>query len=133
MEFAHFTGTLWFILQVLLTSTQKRHALEGVLFHSEYLSITLGMKDPLDCINQGLARVVVGGESSTPLMATVTLRKSKGQCRRPRFYPLEEEMATHFNILAWEIPWTEEPGRLLGSQRVQHDLATKTTTRFITS
>ena len=38
----------------------------------------LGMKDPLDCINQGLARVVVGGESSTPLMATVTLRKSKG-------------------------------------------------------
>ena len=24
--------------------------------------------------------------------------------------PLEEEMATHFSILAWEIPWTEEPG-----------------------
>ena len=26
--------------------------------------------------------------------------------------PLEKEMATHFNILAWKIPWTEEPGRL---------------------
>ena len=26
--------------------------------------------------------------------------------------PLEEEMATHFSVLAWEIPWTEEPGRL---------------------
>jgi len=26
--------------------------------------------------------------------------------------PLEEEMATHFSILAWEIPWTEEPGGL---------------------
>ena len=26
--------------------------------------------------------------------------------------PLEEEMATHFSILAWRIPWTEEPGRL---------------------
>ena len=26
--------------------------------------------------------------------------------------PLEKEMATHFIILAWEIPWTEEPGRL---------------------
>ena len=25
---------------------------------------------------------------------------------------LEKEMATHFNVLAWEIPWTEEPGRL---------------------
>ena len=26
--------------------------------------------------------------------------------------PLEEEMATHFSILAWTIPWTEEPGKL---------------------
>ena len=26
--------------------------------------------------------------------------------------PLEEEIATHFSILAWKIPWTEEPGRL---------------------
>ena len=34
--------------------------------------------------------------------------------------PLEEEMATHFSTLAWEIPWTEEPGGLLsmGLQRV---------------
>ena len=32
-------------------------------------------------------------------------------------------MATHSSILAWEIPWTEEPGRLwsIGSQRVGHD------------
>ena len=36
-------------------------------------------------------------------------------------------MATHSSILAWEIPWTEETGRLqsMGSQRVGHDLATK--------
>ena len=36
-------------------------------------------------------------------------------------------MATHSNILAWEIPWTEEPGRLqsMGLQRVGRDLATK--------
>jgi len=27
-------------------------------------------------------------------------------------YPLEKEMATHSNILAWKVPWTEEPGRL---------------------
>ena len=27
-------------------------------------------------------------------------------------HPLEEGMATHFSILAWRIPWTEEPGRL---------------------
>ena len=36
---------------------------------------------------------------------------------------LEEEMATHSGILAWKIPWTEEPGRLqsMGLQRVGHD------------
>ena len=36
---------------------------------------------------------------------------------------LEKEMATHSSILAWKIPWTEEPGRLqsMGSQRVAHD------------
>ena len=34
--------------------------------------------------------------------------------------PLEEEMGTHSNVLAWKIPWTEEPGVLQfkGSQRV---------------
>ena len=37
--------------------------------------------------------------------------------------PLEEGMATHFSILAWRIPWTEEPGGLqsVGSQRVGYD------------
>ena len=39
---------------------------------------------------------------------------------------LEKEMATHSSILAWRIPWTEEPGGLqfTGSQRVGHDWAT---------
>ena len=41
--------------------------------------------------------------------------------------PLEKEMATHFSILAWRIPWTEELGGLqsMGSQRVGHDWATE--------
>ena len=41
--------------------------------------------------------------------------------------PLEKEMTTHSSILAWEIPWTEKPGRLqsLGSQKVGHNLVTK--------
>ena len=41
--------------------------------------------------------------------------------------PLEKEMVTYPSILAWRIPWTEEPGRLLsmGSQRVRYDLAMK--------
>ena len=41
--------------------------------------------------------------------------------------PLEKEMATHASVLAWEIPWTKEPGGLqsMGSQRVRHDLVTQ--------
>ena len=42
-------------------------------------------------------------------------------------WSLEKETATHSTILAWEIPWTEEPGGQysMGSQRVRHDLATQ--------
>ena len=53
------------------------------------------------------------------------------QCRRQRDSvrslgwedPLEEGMATHSSILAWRIPWTEEPGGLqsVGSRRAEHD------------
>ena len=43
---------------------------------------------------------------------------------------LEKEIATHSSILAWEIPWTEEPGRLqsVGSQRVRHNWVNNTFT-----
>ena len=42
--------------------------------------------------------------------------------------PLEEGMGTHSSILAWRIPWTEEPGGLqsTGSPRVRHDCVTHT-------
>ena len=54
-------------------------------------------------------------------------KESPCQFRRHGFYPwvrkipLEKEMATHSSILAWEIPWTEEPGGLqsMGSQKSQ--------------
>ena len=41
---------------------------------------------------------------------------------------MEKEMATHSSILAWRIPWTEEPGGLqsMGSQKVRHDWVTNT-------
>ena len=50
--------------------------------------------------------------------------KQKTQARFPGWEdPLEEGMATHSSILAWRIPWTEEPGRLhaIGLQKVGHD------------
>ena len=45
---------------------------------------------------------------------------------------LEKEMAMHSSILAWEILWTEEPGRLqsMGLKRLGHDLATKQQQQF---
>ena len=48
--------------------------------------------------------------------------------------PLEKEMATHSSILAWKIPWTEQPRglRSMGSQRVGHNWVTKTTTTTFT-
>ena len=41
--------------------------------------------------------------------------------------PLEKETATHSGILAWEIPWTEEPGRLqtVDCKRIRQDIATQ--------
>ena len=61
------------------------------------------------------------------LMAQV-VKKICLQARRPGLIPrsgrsLQEEMATHSSILAWEIPWTEEPGgkQSTGLQRVGHD------------
>ena len=47
--------------------------------------------------------------------------------------PLKKEMATHSNILAWEIPWTEEPSGLqaMGPQRVRHELATKQKQQYL--
>ena len=44
---------------------------------------------------------------------------------------MEKEMATHSSILAWKIPWMEQPGRLqsMGSQRVVHDWVTNTHTQ----
>ena len=53
-------------------------------------------------------------------------------------YLLEKEMVTHSSILAWEIPWTEKPGRSMGLQKSrtclvtkQQPLQTRTLTRII--
>ena len=48
-------------------------------------------------------------------------------------FHLEEDMATHSSILAWRIPWIEEPGGLqsMGSQRVRHDWATNHSTAHL--
>ena len=67
------------------------------------------------------------GDVITPLVAQTVKRLSAMQETWVRSLgwedPLEKEMSAHSSILAWTIPWTMEPGRLLsmGSQRVGHD------------
>ena len=48
---------------------------------------------------------------------------------------LEKEMATHSNILAWRIPWTEDPGRLqsVGSPKSQTQLSDQTTIQTLSN
>ena len=73
-------------------------------------------------------------EVQFPSGSVVKKKKKKYTCQcrscrihkfdpRVRKIPLEEEMATHSSILAWKIPWTEEPGGLqsMGSQIVEQD------------
>ena len=77
-------------------------------------------------------QIIICGEGNphrpptSPVAQTVKRLPTMGETwvRSPGLEdPLEEEMATHSNILAWRIPWTEEPGGLqsMGSQRVRHD------------
>ena len=64
------------------------------------------------------------GTHSHDLIYTLEARISKYQLEGGEYsVHREKEMATHSSILAWEIPWTEEPGRLqsMGSHRVRHD------------
>ena len=92
--------------------------------------------------HSGAGRTRVRGDSSVFSFFIWTSGLSRGspgcsdgrvclQCRRPGFNPwvgedpLEKEMASYSSILAWEILWMEEPGRLqsMGSQRVGHNWA----------
>ena len=70
----------------------------------------------------------MGGEASQVVLVLKNLQANAGDVRDLGSIPglgkpLEEGMATHSRILAWRIPWTEEPGGLqsMGSQRVGHD------------
>ena len=67
---------------------------------------------------------------SFPGGSVVTIRLPTQEMRAQslgREDTLEKEMAIHSSILVWEIPWTEEPGRLqsMGSKRVRRDLVTQ--------
>jgi len=68
-----------------------------------------------------------GGASGKELTCQCRRQKRRGFDLWVRKNPLEEEMAALSSVLAWRIPWTEEPGRLqsVGSQRGGHDFETE--------
>ena len=80
-----------------------------------------GLENSMDCIGHAVAKsrtsLVAQTVKRLPTMWETWFQSLGGEDA------LEKEMATHSCILAWEVPWTEESGRLqsMGSQRVRHD------------
>ena len=75
-----------------------------------------------------IKRCLLLGRASLAAQSIKNLSAMQETCVRSLDWedPLEKEMETHSSILAWRIPWTEEPDRLqsiqsMGSQRVRHD------------
>ena len=96
----------------------------GCVYVWDYLSILLCLLNPLFyVIYLSPQASQVGGSVVKNLPA------NSGDTRDVDSIPGSgwSQMTTYSSILAWEIPWTEEPGRLqsMGSQRIEHDLATK--------
>ena len=76
----------------------------------------------ISCIRHLLEEVFPGSSSGKELVCQCKIYETRVQSLGQE-EPLEEYMAIHSNILAWRIPWTEEPGGLqsTGSQRIEHD------------
>ena len=109
--------------------------IEGVKVEKVTDFLFLGSKITADgdCSHEIRRHLLLGRKVMTNLDSTWTflvaqMVKCLPNARDPGLIPgfgrsLEKEMATHSSILAWKIPWMEEPGRLqsMGLQRVGHD------------
>ena len=86
-------------------------------FPSKDIRISLGVRARLHDFKSSPASLVAQRIKRLPAMQKTQVQSLGWED------PLEKEMATHSSILAWRIPWTEEPGGLhsTGSQRVRHD------------
>ena len=77
------------------------------------------------------------GDIPEASLVAQTVKKSACNAGEPLGWedPLEKGLATHSSILAWGIPWTEEPSELqsMGLQRVRHDWATNTFQKYFST
>ena len=94
--------------------------------HSDHPVITRRIRDPGGWSQQSLLQTLA--DDSVALLMAQTVKNLPAMWETqvwPLAWedPLEKEMATHSSILAWRVPWTEEPGGLqcLGLQNVRHD------------
>ena len=97
-----------------------------VLIRNRCILLILNIKKPWKLISLNLTLYGLPGWLSGKKNLPTSSRTSRDTGSTPGWKdPLEEEMAIHCSNLAWKIPWTEEPDRLLcmGLQRVRHDWA----------
>ena len=84
-----------------------------------FLVIRRLLQDRLDkvCLEKGRASLLAQLVKNLPIVLETWVRSLGWED------PLEKEMTTHFSIIAWKIPWTEEPSALqsMGLQRIGHD------------
>ena len=102
-----------------------------------------GLYSPWSCRESGTTERLSLSQSTGGLPGGTSGKELACQCRRrkeTRVWSLgwadllEDDMATHSSILAWRIPWTEEPGSLqsVGSQRDGHDCSNLVYARLLT-
>ena len=82
-----------------------------------------GLENSRECIVHGVTESDTTEQLSLSLVKNLPAKQETWVQSLGQDDPLEEEMAPHSSILAWIIPWTEEPGRLqsMGSQRARHN------------
>ena len=111
----------------ILVPEEKVQIAPEILFHPVYLFVEWEGLGDCKHLPQNLA-------PSQVALVVKKLPVNVGDARDSGSIPesertLEKEMATHSTILAWRIPWTEEPDgqQSMGSQRIRHNWATKHT------
>ena len=113
-------------LNLRMCSQNRTHSYVGDCWRKSQLCIFVPLKSHDYTLRRGFP-----GDSAVKNLPTMQENwvQSLGQKD-----PLEKEMATHSSMLAWRIPWTEEPGGLqsMRSQRVRHDWSTNTHTHTVT-
>ena len=119
-EYDHLFISLNKLTQISLSDwPQQKTKQAKTLFHSPDISPALPMC--LCSVNRAWCTLTEGFPGGSVVKNPPTMQETWVQCLGQE-HPLEKGKATHPSILAWRIPWTDEPcGPRLGSQRVGHD------------